>query len=498
MPKIAIALIVIPEDRQRKDLGDLSDLERSLEETGLIQPIVLRQGNILVAGERRLTSAKNLGWTEIDYHNLEDLSDDDAQVVELEENVKRLSMSWPDQCKTYLRLHEILEKKALAEKKSWSYTSTAKRLAMSTQLLSRHIALANELKTDPELANISTLSTAYNTLARRNERRFTDTMDDLSGFALETAFSLGPQSNELIDALTEVEISIDPAPATFAIEDIATGETKATVAKVAPIALPAAPVQTKPIALGPQIVPPENSLLNTDFIEWSRTYSGPKFNFIHCDFPYDAGAGRASSQINAGGDLGTYEDNGPIFWQLCEAMMDSMSNVIAPSAHIVFWHLSEKTFEVMNFFRSYEKTYDLRVFNIPLIWHKTDNTGVLSDPARRARHIYESAIVVSRGDRKIVKSVGDVYGCPISRSIHPAEKPQPMLEHFFRMFVSETTRMLDPTCGSGTSLRAAEALGASEVLGFELDGKFAEEARAELGRFRKKRLLAEQSSKKED
>ena len=70
-------------------------------------------------------------------------------------------------------------------------------------------------------------------------------------------------------------------------------------------------------------------------------------------------------------------------------------------------------------------------------------------------------------------------------------KPEPMLRHFFRMFVDEHGHMLDLTCGSGTSLRAAESLGASRVLGLELDPTNHENAVAELNR---SRTLAAMSS----
>ena len=48
-----------------------------------------------------------------------------------------------------------------------------------------------------------------------------------------------------------------------------------------------------------------------------------------------------------------------------------------------------------------------------------------------------------------------------------------MLRFFLSMVVDETTTMLDPTCGSGAALRAAEDLGAKSVLGLELDSNYA-------------------------
>src|SRR6516165_9967558 len=51
--------------RHRKDIGDLDGLAASMAELGLLQPIVVRPDGKLIAGERRLRAAKQLGWTEI-------------------------------------------------------------------------------------------------------------------------------------------------------------------------------------------------------------------------------------------------------------------------------------------------------------------------------------------------------------------------------------------------------------------------------------------------
>jgi DNA modification methylase len=48
-----------------------------------------------------------------------------------------------------------------------------------------------------------------------------------------------------------------------------------------------------------------------------------------------------------------------------------------------------------------------------------------------------------------------------------SEKPINMLTKFMEMFVDENTTMLDPTCGSGNAVRAAQNRGAASVLGLE-------------------------------
>ena len=61
---ISVLSIKIDDDRQRKDLGDITPLAQSLSAIGQITPIVVeRDGDSfrLIAGERRLTAAKKLG-----------------------------------------------------------------------------------------------------------------------------------------------------------------------------------------------------------------------------------------------------------------------------------------------------------------------------------------------------------------------------------------------------------------------------------------------------
>ncbi len=86
--------------------------------------------------------------------------------------------------------------------------------------------------------------------------------------------------------------------------------------------------------------------------------------------------------------------------------------------------------------------------------------------------------------------VGNAIAAPTSKEHHPHTKPEPVLKHFFQMFVDRNTRMLDPTCGGGSSLRAAEALGAEHVLGLEIDDDYVQNARKALNHSRVLRAAA--------
>ena len=63
--------------------------------------------------------------------------------------------------------------------------------------------------------------------------------------------------------------------------------------------------------------------------------------------------------------------------------------------------------------------------------------------------------------------------------IHPAQKPVKVLEKLIEVFTDEGDVVIDPCCGSGTTLRAAYKLGRS-AYGFEIDRIFYNRAKNEM------------------
>lgn len=72
--------------RHRKDLGDLRQLEESIKEVGLLQPIAIDENKMLIGGLRRLKACENLGWKEIPVHTV---SLKNTTKGELDENIAR-------------------------------------------------------------------------------------------------------------------------------------------------------------------------------------------------------------------------------------------------------------------------------------------------------------------------------------------------------------------------------------------------------------------------
>jgi ParB-like chromosome segregation protein Spo0J len=62
-------------DRHRSDLGDLDSLAESMRDIGQLQPILVTPELRLIAGERRLAAARELGWTSIEAKVVDGLAD---------------------------------------------------------------------------------------------------------------------------------------------------------------------------------------------------------------------------------------------------------------------------------------------------------------------------------------------------------------------------------------------------------------------------------------
>jgi ParB-like chromosome segregation protein Spo0J len=212
------------------------------------------------------------------------------------------------------------------------------------------------------------------------------------------------------------------------------------------------------------------AILTANFLEWAPAYSGPRFNFIHCDFPYGIGA----DKFNQGSapTHGGYDDTPETYWALIDCLRNNLDRIASDSCHLLFWFSMDWYTETLELLRR-----DWEVTPFPLIWFKSDGMGILPDPSRGPRRIYETAFLGHRGDRKVVRAVSNAYGAPTDRTIHMSIKPEPMLRYFFGMLVDEHTRMLDPTCGSGSAIRAAESMGAAQAVGLEMNEEFAENAR---------------------
>src|ERR1043165_1234999 len=97
--------------RKTFNADELAELQASLAASGLLQPITVRRAGEayeLIAGERRLRAATNLGWAEIPAL-IKDLDDRSSLVMALVENLQRSDLKPIDEARGYQRLAEEFE-----------------------------------------------------------------------------------------------------------------------------------------------------------------------------------------------------------------------------------------------------------------------------------------------------------------------------------------------------------------------------------------------------
>lgn len=99
-------------NRIRKDLGDISALAANISELGLLSPILVNKQYQLLAGERRLTACRELGWTDIPAIIMDTADAERELAVEFAENRYRKDFNREEIVDTGIRLERILSVEA--------------------------------------------------------------------------------------------------------------------------------------------------------------------------------------------------------------------------------------------------------------------------------------------------------------------------------------------------------------------------------------------------
>lgn len=412
---VSIDTIEIPEDRQRREFSGIEDLADSLKRIGLINPITL-EGTRLIAGHRRLLAAKHLGWTEIPANQLSDLDELRRTLIELEENVKRHQLTWQEEADAIAKYHRLMRE-----------VNSAK-------------AAEVEADTEGKAADWTLDKTAEALgVSRDTVRRAELIHDNIEDPKVKAATSIR-QAASIIERRHHRRRENELAR--LLSDDDDEHSHLDGVAQVA------------------------------DFTEWVKTYKGSRFSFIHCDFPYGIGHTESAQGNSALWD--SYQDDSPeLFKRLLDTFLTNQDRFIYETAHCMFWFSFKHFRYIEDRFREAGWT---PIFSAPLIWHKTDNRGILSDPTRAPRNVGEYAMVFQRGDRRLVEARSNIHGVPSNKQHHGSEKPVSMLRYFLKMFIDETTEVFDPTCGAGGALRIAAEFKASRILGLDIEPKNVETA----------------------
>ena len=154
---LALSDIVVPE-RLRLDYGDVDDLAHSIRRYGLIQPIIVTQDRVLIAGGRRLRAHQVLKLDRIDVVYRETLLESERLQLELEENVRRKDMDWKERVRGISAVHMARRHDAVLAGDEWGYRQTGELLGTAHSHIGYCLEAADLLaKGDAEVAACGSL-----------------------------------------------------------------------------------------------------------------------------------------------------------------------------------------------------------------------------------------------------------------------------------------------------------------------------------------------------
>lgn len=149
----------------RIKVEDMNELQKSINDKGLLQPLVVRpiaNGFEIVAGNRRFKSCLNLGWSKIPCHIVK-LSDKEAFEVSLIENIQRKNLHPIDEGEAF---------KKYTEQYGWGGVSElSKKIGKSSSYISKRmrlLTLPKDIKDNLINGNIDS-SIAYEILSIEDE-----------------------------------------------------------------------------------------------------------------------------------------------------------------------------------------------------------------------------------------------------------------------------------------------------------------------------------------
>jgi ParB/RepB/Spo0J family partition protein len=440
-------------ERQRKN-ATTEGLIDSIRSRGIWNPIIVHREKLerldkltLVAGHRRLLCALELNLSQVPIRYYDTLDPDELQIIELEENIKRENLSWQDHVSAIGDFHKNKTSKDI----SWTNSKTAEALNYTPQQIGNILNVFKELDS-PLLSNADNFTQALGILQRKEEKKAADLVEELLRAPLNK------------DQVTKLADSVLPTLVSYSdTHDIYTDTNHEQLMPISKTETIITDVKPKPNL--DKATPP---IITTDFISWSESYSGDKFNLIHCDFTHDENS----------------------YYALPNSLIDNIDNFASYSCHIMFWLDREgDSLPIINKFINSQ----FFLTDYPLIWFKSDtNNGAPGVRGLHPKPSYESCLLVTRGDRALFKKMTDCYAAPaVTSPIVPNQKSESMLKHFLSMLVDNATDFLDICSGSGSAIRAAESLGARSVLGIEINEEYAAKANELTLKERSKRKASE-------
>ena len=166
---IPIKRIHVDEDFNcRGKIVDVGELARSLRDCGQLAPIIVKENDLvertvlggkdytLIAGFRRITAARSLGWEEIDCKVMK-VNENEAMVLNFVENVQRAQLTIEEEAKTVEKLLKLWAPRTVCEKINQTPTWLKIRMAYNRMPLMVRLAVNQKELTQKDLLQLDNL-----------------------------------------------------------------------------------------------------------------------------------------------------------------------------------------------------------------------------------------------------------------------------------------------------------------------------------------------------
>jgi len=424
--KIEIEKIKVKERRQ---LGDLTNLKLSIREVGLINPITINESNELIAGGHRLQACIELEYIEIEC-NILSVDGLKQELIEIDENLIRNNGTVLEQSDWLKRSKEIYE--TLYPETKWGHNTKesgkdchsnfTKATSTKTGIKERTIRNKTSIDITPEVKEVIKDMPIANNHA------------ELQRLTKETP----TKQIEIVEKLKEGSKTIKEAKKQIKI------------------------IQRKEVATEVKIdnTFEYNKLFKGDSVEILKTFPDNIVDCVVMDPPwgveYEEDGRRESGKP-------VFDDTAEYAFEILNDVCKELKRVCKSDAHIYCVFGMD----------SYQKFYDIlsKYFTIekqPLIWVKNNHT--LRDFSQGYAFQYEPIFFGTDRTRllnnKISRNILN-YSIPTNKK-HKAQKPVELLEYLISNSTVEGEVVIDPFMGSGSSLKAAKNLN-RKYIGIELD-----------------------------
>jgi len=409
------------EDRARQDLGNLEELEKSLKQSGLIQPLAVSESEDgsyqLLAGERRYTVLFSNGIKEVPVRIYDkDISELERKVIEMSENFYRKDMEHWELDALVLEVHRL-------EQEIHGVPSPGPGGSGHT------------LKDTANLFGVTDASVSMALRRAKTREAYPELFDKCK---------TQKDANKVISRIDEETIK-DAIARKMELEK---GHEESAITKLA------------------------SSYILKDFFEGVKKIPNDSIHLVEIDPPY---AISLQSMKKKDGES-TYNESSynevpsDTYQEFISKTFKECYRVMSAHSWLLCWFAPEPWFNVI-----YKELLNAGFETTRMCGIWTKPSGQSKRPEIRLANAYEMFFYAWKGRPALNKAgrsnIFNFAPVPPQQKTHPTERPVEMMKEIYTTFAFPGSRVLIPFLGSGSGLIAAYQSGMS-ALGFELSKSY--------------------------